>query len=577
MIVSLKHNPWKTLFWILAASLLPIMAFLSQRYSVTWDEWMDSNNAMLALRNILTFGRDMAFMGFFHGYLYSQFFHTLVGTLFGLLFDSVWNMAHEGLHREALIIPYFHFSHLMNALLGFGAMLYTGLFAKKIAGWRAAFLALLFIALSPRFFGDCMNNPKDIPFAATSIFALYSMASFLEKLPRLDLKTIILTALGLGLCIGSRIGGLILIGYLVVFSGLFCAQNIAASGFSQKALASLVCSVALIIILGIGIGLIFWPYGRTHTLPETLGAVMQISQFKHWNNPVLFEGKVTLASQLPWYYLLKWILISTPFFLHAGLIFLLILGRKKKTLLLTPPTLLITAAGLFPLIFIMLRHSIVYNGWRHLYFIYPPLIVLAALGWEFLFGALWGKTKIVAASLLLTLLCAEPLAWMACNYKYASVYFNPATGGLKGAFSKYETDYWGLCLEESAEWLADYHQKNYSAFPYALVWAEGQITQTYLFLRRKLGGYYRPFGYPEDFLKTDPYTFLVFGTDLSRDLPWNYAILMSSNRSKEELETKWPPPGTLHTVTADNAPLCVVVKNDRFYENLNRSRTQGTR
>jgi len=52
MSLSLKNNLWKILFWVLATGLLIVMPLLSRSYGVTWDEWMDSNNGMLALRNL---------------------------------------------------------------------------------------------------------------------------------------------------------------------------------------------------------------------------------------------------------------------------------------------------------------------------------------------------------------------------------------------------------------------------------------------------------------------------------------------------------------------------------------------
>ncbi len=569
----MKRDPWKNLFWSLAALLLVTMALLSQRYGTTWDEWMDANNGMLALRNILTLGRDMAFMGFWHGYLYSQFFYTVVGVLFGLFFDSVWNIAHEGLHNEKLILPFFRFSHLINALFGFWAMLYTGLFAKKLAGWRAAFLALLFIALSPRFFGNSMNNPKDIPFAATSIFALYYLAVLLGELPRVKKRTLAMTAVSLGLCIGSRLGGVVLIAYGTLFTAGILFHMSRVTSLPPRTLVRTLAAALAVLVCGIGIGFIFWPYGRTHLPAEMLRAILEMPRFEFWNNPVLFEGRVTLASDLPWYYLLKWILISTPFFFPAGLVLWAIALFKKETSA-SGSVLLLAAAGFFPLFFVLVGRTVVYDSWRHLLFIYPPLVVLAALGWESLLKMSPQRKKIALAWTVVALLCAEPFLWIARNSRYAGVYFNPAVGGLHGAFTRYESDYWGSCLEESAAWLAEHHRKNAAAFPFAWVWTEGQIMQTYPTLRRELGNYYRPFGYPENFLATAPYTFYAFGSDLPRNLPWNYAILISRNRTKEELETRWPPPGTIHTVRADNVPLCAVVQNEEFYKTLANARTQ---
>ena len=123
--------------------------------------------------------------------------------------------------------------------------------------------------------------------------------------------------------------------------------------------------------------------------------------------------------------------------------------------------------------------------------------------------------------------------------------------------------------------MVTYHQNNYGDFPFASVWADGTVMQTYPYLKKALGAYYQPFGYPPDFLQTNPYVLYTFGKNLSRNLPWNYALLMSRERSSEELKTGWPPPGTIHTIDADGVPLCAVVKNEQFYSNLDQAKKQS--
>src|SRR6185503_12420988 len=57
--------------------------------------------------------------------------------------------------------------HFFNALYGAVMMIFTGLLARKISNkWSVGLLALLFMIFSPRMFGESMNNPKDIPYAA---------------------------------------------------------------------------------------------------------------------------------------------------------------------------------------------------------------------------------------------------------------------------------------------------------------------------------------------------------------------------------------------------------------------------
>ena len=561
----------KTLFFILSAFLLFLLPFLSRDYGITWDEWMDSNKGMLTLRNILSGGKDTAFMGFWHGYLYSELFYTVVGSLYGLFSGSIQTLAHDGLHDNARLISFYTFSHAMNSLFGFAALFFTGLLAKKAGTWRTAVLALLFIALSPRFLGNSMNNPKDIPFAATYVIALYALVRYLQGLPEINWKDGVFLALGIGACIGMRIGGILLIGYLFIFSFLILSQLLLAEKVDKKTAFKHAGITGGIALLGLAAGYVFWPYGRMDPVRNTLSAIQKISTFDYWKGQVLFEGKIFKDAHLPWYYTLKWIAISSPLFILASPLPAVFAAKKSLKNFSMRIHLPILFAGIFPLVYMILRQTPVLDGWRHSLFIYPSLVVFAALAWDSLPERARSTKQKAGMGALLIVLLLEPLSWMVRNHPNTYVYFNPLIGGVRGALGNYETDYWGNCFRPAAEWLADYHKKNVSEkFPAAIVRADGQVMQTYPFLKEKLGNQYTPLGYPPDFIHKDPYFFVDYGP-LSRPLPWNYAIVFSRNFSPEVIRNgSWPPKGTLYEVKADGAALCAVVQNPGFKEFLKK-------
>ena len=93
----------------------------------------------------------------------------------------------------------------------------------------------------------------------------------------------------------------------------------------------------------------------------------------------------------------------------------------------------------------------IYDGVRHLLFTYPPFVVLAAAGWR---GSLespsWKPKTLVAVALGLGLL--EPAVFQWRNHPNQAVYFNALAGGPRGAFGRYELDYWGNSLLQGAQW-----------------------------------------------------------------------------------------------------------------------------
>ena len=104
---------------------------------------------------------------------------------------------------------------------------------------------------------------------------------------------------------------------------------------------------------------------------------------------------------------------------------------------------------LFPATHIVLSGATIYDGIRHLLFTYPPLVVLAAAGWR---GSLaspsrrlkhWPPPPWRSAS-------SSPLLFQWRNHPNQAVYFNALAGGPRGAFGRYELDYWGNSLLQGA-------------------------------------------------------------------------------------------------------------------------------
>ena len=71
--------------------------------------------------------------------------------------------------------------HICNAFLGWLIVLFGGLIAYRMGGWRAGVFAMLLLFFSPRLLGHSFNNPKDIPLAAGIIMSIYYMMMFFKQ------------------------------------------------------------------------------------------------------------------------------------------------------------------------------------------------------------------------------------------------------------------------------------------------------------------------------------------------------------------------------------------------------------
>jgi hypothetical protein len=105
------------------------------------------------------------------------------------------------------------------------------------------------------------------------------------------------------------------------------------------------------------------------------------------------------------------------------------------------PVLLVIGAG-----------STLYNNGRQLYFLLPPLFLVAALAFDRLFKLPLPPVA-KAGAVLLALLPGILAGFSLHPYEY--VYYNSLVGGTRGAQGQFEMDYWATSYRELA-WYANY-------------------------------------------------------------------------------------------------------------------------
>jgi hypothetical protein len=110
--------------------------------------------------------------------------------------------------------------------------------------------------------------------------------------------------------------------------------------------------------------------------------------------------------------------------------------------------------AVFPIAAAAILKPIVYDGTRLFLFVIPPLAVLAGIGLSTFFSLGLPKTvkSVFAAGLVLVaLLTAYD---MIRTHPYEYVFFNRTSGGLRAAYGRFETEYWGTSYKEGMDWLS---------------------------------------------------------------------------------------------------------------------------
>lgn len=516
----------KIVFVILALAMLFAMLLISRDAGISGDEEVHYKQSEMVYNYFSSLGTDHSSLNTpkTHLQYYGQSFDNLVTILiywFGI--EDIYG-----------------FRHLMCSISGWLTILVTALFAAYISGYGAAILVLLLFAVSPTFLGHAQNNLKDIPFALAYISSIYYSIRviFTENKPtRTD---ILLLILSIAFSIGIRAGGILVIFYL----GFFMFLKFALEVIQQKKPNLLNLKKQLILFSGISIsgylfGLILWPYALQNPLLNPWKSYQVMTHFPTTVRQI-FEGNFDWSDFLPWYYLPKYMAITIPIIVFSGWVAFFLNIKKNYSSRQKMQLLFLGFSILFPVVFVVLKQSNLYGSWRHFLFVYPGIVLISALGIHALLTRFKNKIVRFSAIIIFLIFAVHPIRFMAANHPYYYLYYNQFTGGLKGAYGNYETDYYYHSMREGAEWLQDY-LKNKSD--------KGKIV---------VGANFPCQWY---FKNNNTTEFVYFPWQNRSEYNWDYAIVANSYISPFQLKNKtWPPSNTIHTIFADGIPICAVIE-----------------
>ena len=420
----------RSAFGLIAAALLPIMVLASFDFGVTWDE-----NARHE------YGEHI--WEFFSGLRSRSSFVEDGGHLYGGLFDVICVAVERWLPLNRYVLR-----HAINAIVGWVGVMYCGRLAARLFGTWAGVLAMILLAASPRYFADSMNNPKDLPFAAMTVVALYYISTVSATWPYLSRGTAIKIVVALALALNIRAGALLYLGYLAM---LVTAFVIAERNVNWRRLADTSARLATMAAAVLLLGTAFWPWAQGAPLTRPFEALFSLANYGGYGGGVLFNGYDYVPTDLPWYYAPWSFLISTPPVVIAGAILSMFVSRSRGWILRRRA---LWVVAVLPVLYVIVKDSTLYDGVRHLLFIYPILIVLSASGWT---ACLLEPNRAWLRRSTAALLVAGLVTVLTFDVRFhpnQTVYFNELVGGPRGALAKFDLDYWGNCFLEAVAWSA---------------------------------------------------------------------------------------------------------------------------
>ncbi len=260
-----------------------------------------------------------------------------------------------------------------------------------------------------------------------------------------------------------------------------------------------------------------WPYLWANPIGHFIESIQVMSQYP-WGGQVLFNGVEYSSTQLPYSYLpvLLGMQLTEPVWVLTllGLFAEAIGGREKRELIA-----LTVVWFIIPLLGFIFTRSPLYDNFRQIFFIIPPVFMLA--------GVVFEKIKNIKWQAALIVLCLLPGVVDAIRlHPYEYIYYNRFAGDV---FRKYELDYWGTSYREAANYL------NETATENAVVWVDGPSHIFELYARSDIKVYS-----DYEIKRADHYDYVVSTTRYNLDL------------------TSYPDAKIIYTIKRDSGILTVI-------------------
>jgi hypothetical protein len=346
-------------------------------------------------------------------------------------------------------LQFAHFLYYLMFLVGVMSFFFL---VRRWVGEAAAWGATLLFGTQPLLLGHAFMNPKDVVFMSLFIASLTtglwmldgdedafpnpdrSFRDWVRSFFRQFLRPgVWLAGLLLGFSSAVRMAaplvGLILLVEILLTRKWELLPRLFAYGLIAF------CSMIL-----------FWPY----IWPDPFGrlfASLQHSAEYPGIHETLFRGMLIDSKNTPFLYLPVLMVIQlteTTLLLIAMGVYPLI--KKHPWDLLA----LVVIWFVLPVLGIIATRVNLYNNFRQVFFLIPPLFLLAGLGLDWLFTFL---RRPLLRILILILILLPGLYANIRLYPYQYVYYNQLAGGMRGAFRSFEMDYWSLAYREAQTYI----------------------------------------------------------------------------------------------------------------------------
>ncbi len=175
-------------------------------------------------------------------------------------------------------------------------------------------------------------------------------------------------------------------------------------------------------------------------------------------------GEFVRSTKLSWWYFPSWFMITTPVvYLILGItgivVFCYHFFRQPGKFLTNNPDrnqLLFLTCFIAPVLATIVLHSVLYDSWRQLFFVYPSFLLLAIYGLSSILNRKSGNGSLIRLFILVIMVFTFlNVSWFMVKYHpFQDVYFNKLVSQKEQSLRKnFEMNFWGTGYKQALEYI----------------------------------------------------------------------------------------------------------------------------
>lgn len=447
----MKITNWQVIAFFSAYLLLGLATY--KDYGISFDEPINRANGIVSIQYV---GEKLGFLAPSKDIPKLQEYYD---RDYGVVFDIPLVIGEKalGYNSDDKSQQLYHYRHLITFLVFFLSTLFfyataASIFTNKWLPW----LGTLFLMLSPRIFAESFYNSKDIVCLSAFIISTYFLLQFLKTYAW---RHLLLFSICSAIAINIRLTG-------IIIPAIALGWGVIDRFRLREKSGAIALKLGIYVVLTAAFTVMFWPFLWEAPLDNFQFALANMSKFRA-NIEVLFFGERMMAMGLPWYYIIGYVVITTPLLYLVlwilGVASILKDSVKRFSALWdnfepwrTQLTFLVISVAPFALV--ILLNSTLYDGWRQLYFTYGAFLMIALYGLNEVFE--WGKRQPLVLRVSQAIVLVQLVligGWMVFNHPFQQTYFNVFAG--QPIAKNFEIDYWGLSYKQGLEWIVQHDKR----------------------------------------------------------------------------------------------------------------------